>query len=256
MAHKTARSSSAAISWWLSISLAFLGMPPAMSQGTSYGGSGGSITIDTVDPATGQHVDAGLIRQGQQVRVVVKAFDSSGREIACGRPQIGVINGVSGNQLIAPAPGAPDIITGGPGFGSAEITVKCPNLPDVQFKSFAASSGRPLAGARPQAPTPAPAAPAAAEPPASGSGMGTMLVVGGLVLGAAALAAAAGGGGGSSGTSCSAGSHACQPPNSNICCPNGTTLYCTNNNTCTNLNSGTFGNLCGGNQSAAASCGQ
>jgi hypothetical protein len=173
----------------LSFCLAGIGLPQAMAQGTSMG-SGGSITIDTVDPERGRHVDAGLIQNNQRVRVVVKAFDPYGREIDCGTPTIGVKNGVAGTQLIGPeAGGPPDIIRGGPTFGSAEITATCPNLPDVQAKSFAASKGRPLGGGS-----------ATAQAPSSG---GSLLLAGLAIAGGVARAAAAAGGGGDSSSSSS-----------------------------------------------------
>lgn len=246
---------------FLSACMAGLGVPPAMSQGTSTG-SGGSITIDTVDPVTGKHVDAGLIRQGQQVRVIVKAFDSFGRAVECNNPSIGVINGVAGTQLIAPAPGAaPDIITGGPNFGSAEITATCPKLPNVQAKSFAASTGRPLGGARPQpAPQPAPApqptpAPAAAG---SGSGIGTVLLIGGVAIAAGAAAAAAGSGGGSSSSaaSCSSGQFCRTAQGKTGCCQSGGFVQlCQNSNVCANIEPFTGGQCPGGEEKHLNCCG-
>jgi hypothetical protein len=214
-----------AICLLLSACVASLEVPHAVAQGTS-SGSGGSITIDTVDPDTGQHVDAGLIRQGQNVRVVVKAFDSLGRAVECGNPSIGVINGVAGTQLIGPqAGGPPDIIQGGANFGSAEITATCPKLPGVQAKSFAASTGRPLGAARPQpAPQPAPAAAAAS----TGSATGTMLLAGAAIAGGVALAAAAassaGGGSSSSGSS----TQACSQ---RVCIASGFSCSCSNDST-------------------------
>lgn len=160
----------------------------------------------------------GGLKTGQTVIATVKAYDRFGNRIKDCTPRIQPIQGVSGNQLIVDPLGDGTFnITGGQGFGSAELQASCAQFPDFYSKEFVAVSRdlQPSAAQR-QALSgqPAPQSPPV-DPSVSGSdaAVGTAIAVGAVAAGvglAAVIAAAAAAGG--SDDNC---------PSFSECCPGG-----------------------------------
>lgn len=214
----------------LSVGVVMIGVPvDALAQGAPPA-PGGSIVIDIVDPDTGEHVPAGLLRSGkqgrmyggQQYRLVAHAFDEMGRAIPCTQWTFDRIQGVSGNQI---RDIAGDLMTMGSGWGSAEVTAQCAELPGVVSKMFIANNTLETPAQKKQE------QPNAAKP---GHGGGVALaILGGLaVAGAAAYAVGqAAGTSTDSGNSCLTRAQCCNdssvglcglPPGSSCPCPIGT----------------------------------
>jgi hypothetical protein len=149
---------------------------PAWAESVS-SGEGGSITIQAVDPATGDPIPDGLLQPGMTVKLVVHAYDSGGNRIGC-TPIYGVNQGVTGNQIEGGVDPAAATFKMGQGFGSASVNVRCQELPNVKSELNVRNNPPmtpPTTGAKQEAPAEAAGG--------GGGGAGTALAVG-LIIGA------------------------------------------------------------------------
>ncbi len=172
-----------------------------------------SILIEYRDPGTNRLIPSlGGLKTGQEVIATVKAFDRFGNRITNCTPKIDPIQGVSGDQLKVDDLGdGTHLVTGGQGFGSAELRASCAEFPNHFSKEFVAVSGdlRPAAAQQQAAPRSSPVGPSSSG---SDAAVGTAIAVGAIAAGvglAAVIAAAAAGG---SDDNC---------PSFSDCCPGG-----------------------------------
>lgn len=161
-------------------------------------GEGGSITIDAIDPNTGLAIPDHLVRPGTKILLRVRAYDAQGNRTQC-TPTFAPEQGVAGQQIDPNVQAHPEgaIITMGRSFGSAQVNVSCPELPNVKAKfpvvnqTLMARVPPTRALKKPVAPAPTAAAEAAAASAEEDTALillGSLALVGGgaLLIGAAA----------------------------------------------------------------------
>ena len=215
----------------LSICLIFTGFPATLARAqNAVVGSGGRITLEAIDPATGKPFlgqEFHSLKPGMKVHFNVKAYDAADNDVGCKDPVFTVNQGVNepkikgfiGNDMIM-----------GEGAGFADVFVRCAEVPDARAQTRVVNNT--LIALPPTTPTPITPTPITPTPTAaatSNAGM-TALGVGAAVVGVGLLVALVAG---AAEKTCPSGYHQCRPTDK--CCPDGRTIYCPNSNTCTNL---------------------